>query len=111
MFLLFVSAQQIGLSFLLGVLIGFGAVQVGFRLYWMWKKPNLHLWPSVTRCNCCNKRVFVWQKKVQKVFPLKVEGDNLGGLIQGTLIGIVHARCKHTEPTNLPSITRKVTRH
>ena len=72
----------------------------------MRRNPDLHVWPSLTRCRLCEKRVFAWQRhEFRKYF---VVYDNPNGLSDDELprmeaSGIVHRKCHGT-----PVITLKV---
>ncbi len=73
--------------------------------------PDLHLWPSVTRCRICEKRVYAWQK--QDFRPYVVRFDDPEDLLadyQGRISasGIVHRRCKGTPAVTLPVRRRSV---
>jgi len=61
------------------------------------RNPDLHVWPSVTRCRICEKRVFVWQRQEFRPYLVNVENpDRLPetALAGVTASGIVHRRCK-----------------
>jgi hypothetical protein len=59
----------------------------------MKKDPHLHFWPSVTRCQICDKRVFVWQRKERRQFKLKTDNPN-NLAVSCKASGVVHKNCK-----------------
>jgi len=72
----------------------------------MRRDPDLHVWPSLTRCRLCEKRVFAWQRHEFRNYF--VVYDNPNGLSEDelpkmTASGIVHRKCHGT-----PVITLKV---
>lgn len=55
--------------------------------------PDLHTWPSITRCRICDKRVFVWQGNERRAFNVQMQNpDRL--LVASSASGIVHTKCK-----------------
>ncbi len=63
----------------------------------MRRDPDLHIWPSVTRCRICERRVFVWQAKEFRPYVVRVENpDRLPGIFLPKLSasGIVHRGCR-----------------
>jgi hypothetical protein len=69
------------------------------------RNPDLHIWPSVTRCRVCEQRVYVWQRRDFR--PYLVRLDDPDGLLADypgriSASGIVHHRCKGTPTVTLP---------
>lgn len=59
----------------------------------MVRDRNLHLWPSVTRCRLCDKRIFAWQRHERR--PMRMEVDNPDRVlfaVSGS--SLVHTACK-----------------
>lgn len=74
----------------------------------MKRDPDLHIWPAVTRCRVCEKRVFIWQ--AQEFRPYLVRLDNPDMIPEEMLVkisasGIVHKGCRGT-----PNVTVTVRR-
>ena len=82
-----VSLVAIIVIILLGCLI--------INLVFMRRDPHIHLWPAVTSCRLCDKRIWVWQGHEYRQY--KVKTDNPDGVaISCGMGGIVHKRCKGT---------------
>jgi len=95
-------------AFIILILIGliFLAVSVALALV---RDPDLHVWPGVTRCRICEKRVFVWQRRDFR--PYVVSFDDPEDLLQDypnkiSASGIVHRKCKGA-PTVTLSVRRR----
>ncbi len=63
------------------------------NILYMCRDRNLHLWPSVTRCRICDKRIFVWQRHERR--DDQVVLDNPSRLVVSVhASSIVHKSCK-----------------
>ena len=70
--------------------------------YQMIRDPNLHFFPSVTRCLLCNHRVFVWQRHERRSTKIDlVNPDGIACACSGS--SIVHKSCKGI-PTSSVSV-------
>jgi len=68
----------------------------------MIRNPDLHFFPSVTRCRICGKRVFVWQRQESRKMDINVDNPR-NVAIQCSGRAIVHMKCKGV-PTGRISI-------
>ena len=71
---------------------------------------DLYVWPSITRCPLCEKRVYVWQAHEYRDFRVKI--DNPAGLPDEFLpaisvSGIVHQACVGTPETTV-TVQRRI---
>ncbi|PIT88391.1 MAG: hypothetical protein COU29_01215 [Candidatus Magasanikbacteria bacterium CG10_big_fil_rev_8_21_14_0_10_36_32] len=74
------------------------------NLIFMHHDQNIHLWPAVTSCRLCEKRIWVWQPHEYREYKLKTDNpDNIA--IWCGMSGIVHKNC-HGTPEVLISIHR-----
>lgn len=42
--------------------ISFIILYIGILVYQLYRYPKFHIWPSVTRCQICKKRLYVWNR-------------------------------------------------
>lgn len=94
------------MNMLIGVIAGIGVVVyffliiVALNAWAMYKDPDLHLWPSITRCQLCGKRIFAWQRYGRR--PMSVElhnPHNIPTFVSGSCL--CHKRCKGNPATNI----------
>lgn len=78
-----------------GTLIWFS--NVGWHLY---RDRNLHLWPSVTRCRICDKRIWAWQRHERRENGVNVSGNG-AGYAYVTSSSLYHCKCKGTVPSEI----------
>lgn len=59
----------------------------------MYRNPDTHSWPAVTRCRLCDKRIFVWQRYERRA--ARMEADDPGRVlfsVSGS--SLVHTKCR-----------------
>ena len=69
----------------------------------LWYSPDLHLYPAITRCRCCNCRIWAWQNYERREFNVKAENPDHIAVSVG-MSGLVHCSCKE-----IPETTVKIT--
>lgn len=83
-------------NFLIGVCINLPLFIIIYLVHSgivMHKDRNFHAWPSVTRCQLCDKRIFAWQRHERRA--LGVDLDNVHDVhvrVSGSCL--VHKGCK-----------------
>lgn len=61
----------------------------------LWRNPDLHIWPSVTRCQLCEKRIYAWQGYERRAMQVNVTGNGVGyAYISGS--SLCHKKCEGT---------------
>jgi len=86
-------------SCLLPILLAVLCLVAGSIAVTLIRNPDLHVWPSIHRCQLCKKRVYVWQKHEHREYEVTIDNpDNLPEerLARITASGIVHCRCRGT---------------
>jgi hypothetical protein len=75
------------------------AMITGYNLWYMRKHPEWYLFPAITGCPVCDKRIYVWDRRLRKTWPLPVlnETDEVVSAVSASLTGTVHMRCKDGE--------------
>jgi hypothetical protein len=90
------------------LVVGIIAILIAMRFLHLWLVPTYFGYPAVTQCRVCDKRVYVWQRKVEKSFamPIVVQSQytELKVYSSGTarLIATVHKCCEHGTPNIEP---------
>ncbi len=69
----------------------------------MIRNPNLHYWPSVTRCRLCEKRIFAWQRYERRATRMETDNPN-GVLFSVSGSALVHTAC-HGHPVMRVSVS------
>lgn len=79
--------------FLILVALAFvsGACKVGFNLWYMYRNPEWFLFPTITECSLCEKRIYVWQRHERRTWPVEILGDSNG--CTATKSSTVHKGC------------------
>ncbi len=68
-------------------------VVVCTRSLLLWYRPDLHVFPSITRCRLCNKRIWIWQSYERREFKIQpMNPENVPLVIK--MSGLVHCKCK-----------------
>lgn len=70
----------------------------------MWRNPDLSIWPAVTRCGICNKRVYVWQKHERRSCNVDLDNPNhVAAWV--TSSAIVHKHCEGNPVMKISVVT------
>jgi len=80
---------------------------VGIHCVGLWFSPDLHLYPAITRCRCCNRRIWVWQSYERRNFNVKTENPENINVVVG-MSGLVHCGCKEIPETTVTITSRSI---
>lgn len=70
------------------------------NLFFMRKHPEYSLFPVVTTCRLCSKKIYVWQRRESRWYKTNLDNpDNIA--ITAKAGGLVHKKCKGTPEFNL----------
>ncbi len=75
-------------------------IWLGLNVQAMLVESGLHLWPSITSCRFCEKRIFVWQLHERRNFRVNLDNPNNLAVSVG-MSGIIHKNCPGVPNTSV----------
>ena len=84
------------LAGLIVIIVGIIMVVVAIsNLFFMRKHPEYSLFPVVTTCRLCNKKIYVWQRKESRWYKTTLDNPyNIAITVR--VGGLVHKKCEGT---------------
>ncbi|TSC52949.1 MAG: hypothetical protein CEO40_114 [Parcubacteria group bacterium LiPW_72] len=80
---------------LLGSMVIIICALVIYDLFYMRKHPEYSLFPVVTTCRLCNKKIYVWQRKESRWYKTTLDNPyNIAITVR--VGGLVHKKCEGT---------------
>ncbi len=79
---------------IVGAVILVGILAILFFMVWLlwFRSSKDSVWPQITKCNICDKQVYVWQLHERRNMDISISGDIFLGNISGS--AIVHKKCE-----------------
>lgn len=81
------------LHILIPALIGGLASWAALTALELYRRPDYHCWPSVTRCRLCSRRIYAWQWYERREMGVNVSNPN-NLPIRCTASCLVHCKCQ-----------------
>ncbi len=72
-------------------IIGLAAILVLDFVWVLHSNPDLHVWPAISRCELCGKRIFAWQKFEYRDYNVQIKSQ---AYCRIEARGLVHMLCE-----------------